>query len=244
MRIDVVTLFPEFLAAFFAHSIIGRAQAAGRVRFRAVNPRDFTTNKHGHIDDTPYGGGAGMLMQAEPVCAAVESVVPTRNEGTRIILLSPTGKPFSQEKAAELAGYEQLVLICGHYEGIDRRVEDLLVDEVISVGDYVLTGGELPAMVVADATVRLLPGVLGAEVSAWEDSFSEHLLEFPQYTKPAVVRGLAVPEVLLSGHHANIAAWRRAQSLRLTWERRPELLERAQLTPAERAQIEEWEAER
>ncbi len=241
MRIDIVSLFPELVTAFFAHSIIGRARAAGILDLAVTNPRDFSTDKHHHVDDTPYGGGSGMLMQAAPVYAAVEHILPERTAATRVILTAPTGTPFTQETAKRLATYERLVLICGHYEGIDQRVEDGLTDETISIGDYVLTGGELPAMIITDAVARMIPGVLGAADSAGEDSFYTGLLEYPQYTKPAVFRGREVPEVLLSGHHANIAAWRRRESIRRTWQRRPDLLARVNLTDDERRQIAAWE---
>lgn len=241
MRIDIVSLFPELVTAFFAHSIIGRARAAGILDLAVTNPRDFSTDKHHHVDDTPYGGGSGMLMQAAPVYAAVEHILPERTAATRVILTAPTGTPFTQETAKRLAIYERLVLICGHYEGIDQRVEDGLTDETISIGDYVLTGGELPAMIITDAVARMIPGVLGAADSAGEDSFYTGLLEYPQYTKPAVFRGREVPEVLLSGHHANIAAWRRRESIRRTWQRRPDLLARVNLTDDERRQIAAWE---
>lgn len=241
MRIDIVSLFPELVTAFFAHSIIGRARAAGILDLAVTNPRDFSTDKHHHVDDTPYGGGSGMLMQAAPVYAAVEHILPERTAATRVILTAPTGTPFTQEIAKRLATYERLVLICGHYEGIDQRVEDGLTDETISIGDYVLTGGELPAMIITDAVARMIPGVLGAADSAGEDSFYTGLLEYPQYTKPAVFRGREVPEVLLSGHHANIAAWRRRESIRRTWQRRPDLLARVNLTDDERRQIAAWE---
>ena len=241
MRIDIVSLFPELVTAFFAHSIIGRARAAGILDLAVTNPRDFSTDKHHHVDDTPYGGGSGMLMQAAPVYAAVEHILPERTAATRVILTAPTGTPFTQETAKRLATYERLVLICGHYEGIDQRVEDGLTDETISIGDYVLTGGELPAMIITDAVARMIPGVLGAADSAGEDSFYTGLLEYPQYTKPAVFRGREVPEVLLSGHHANIAAWRRRESIRRTWQWRPDLLARVNLTDDERRQIAAWE---
>lgn len=241
MRIDIVSLFPELVTAFFAHSIIGRARAAGILDLAVTNPRDFSTDKHHHVDDTPYGGGSGMLMQAAPVYAAVEHILPERTAATRVILTAPTGTPFTQETAKRLATYERLVLICGHYEGIDQRVEDGLTDETISIGDYVLTGGELPAMIITDAVARMIPGVLGAADSAGEDSFYTGLLEYPQYTNPAVFRGREVPEVLLSGHHANIAAWRRRESIRRTWQRRPDLLARVNLTDDERRQIAAWE---
>lgn len=235
MRIHIISLFPEFMVSFFAHSMIYRAQQAGLLTMDVINPRDFSDNKHGHIDDTPYGGGSGMLMQAEPIFLATEKVLPKRTETSRVVLLSPTGETFTQEKAKVFAQYEDLVLICGHYEGIDQRVEDVLADETISIGDYVLTGGEIAAMAVTDAVARMIPGVLGDAMSAIHDSFYEPLLEYPQYTKPAVFRGHAVPEVLLSGHHAKIDAWRRRESLRRTWERRPDLLSKADLTESERA---------
>ena len=253
MRIDIVSLFPEFFDAFFNHSIIKRAIEAKRLSVGVTNPRDFSHNKHGQVDDTPYGGGAGMLMMAPPIFEAVESVIaqydndinaiypmdsddicdemslignPGESIRRRIIFMGPTGQPFTQEKARELASYDQVVLICGHYEGVDYRVEKHLVDETISIGDYVLTGGELPAMVVTDAVARMIPGVLGAASGAQEDSFYESLLECPQYTKPPEFRGWAVPDVLRSGHHKNIAAWRQREALKRTRLLRPDLLER------------------
>lgn len=253
MRIDIVSLFPEFFDAFFNHSIIKRAIEAKRLSVGVTNPRDFSHNKHGQVDDTPYGGGAGMLMMAPPIFEAVESVIaqydndinaiyamdsddicdemslignPGESIRRRIIFMGPTGQPFTQEKARELASYDQVVLICGHYEGVDYRVEKHLVDETISIGDYVLTGGELPAMVVTDAVARMIPGVLGADSGAQEDSFYESLLECPQYTKPPEFRGWAVPDVLRSGHHKNIAAWRQREALKRTRLLRPDLLER------------------
>ncbi len=223
MRVDFISLFPEFLDAFAAHSMIKRAAESGILELHYTNPRDFAGNKHGHVDDTPYGGGSGMLMRAEPIFLAVESILPQRDETTRIILTAPTGQPFTQDKAKELARYDRLVLICGHYEGIDQRVEDVLVDETISIGDYVLTGGELPAMVIVDAVARMLPGVLGDPDGASADSFYTPLLEYPQYTKPAEFRGYRVPDILLSGHHANIEKWRHEESLRRTRLLRPDI---------------------
>lgn len=224
MKIDIISLFPEFFEAFFEHSIIKRSIQANRLSLAVVNPRDFSHNKHHQVDDTPYGGGAGMLMMAPPIFEAVESVAEEKNR--RVIFMGPTGTPFTQEKAKELAKYDQLILICGHYEGVDYRVEEHLVDETISIGDYVLTGGELPAMVVTDAVARMIPGVLGASSGAMEDSFYVPLLEHPQYTKPPEYRGWEVPEVLKSGHHKNIEKWRLEQSLRRTLALRPDLLER------------------
>ena len=226
MRIDIVSLFPEFFDAFFSHSIIKRAIEAERLSMGVTNPRDFSHNKHGQVDDTPYGGGAGMLMMAPPIFEAVENITREPNIKRRIVFMGPTGQPFTQEKARELATYDQLVLICGHYEGVDYRVEEHLVDETISIGDYVLTGGELPAMVVADAVARMIPGVLGAASGAQEDSFYEPLLECPQYTKPPEFRGWTVPDVLRSGHHKNIATWRQKEALKRTRLLRPDLLER------------------
>lgn len=234
MRIDIISLFPEFVEAFFQHSIIGRARAAGLLELDVTNPRNFTYDRHHMADDTIYGGGCGMLMKAEPLFAAVEAVrrsVPKR----RIILMGPAGATFTQDKARELAAYDQLILLCGHYEGVDYRVEAHLADETISVGDYVLTGGELPAMTVTDAVARMIPGVLGAAGSAADDSFYSSLLEYPQYTKPAVFRGMTVPDVLRNGDHAKINAWRRCQALVRTWKLRPDLLDRCTLSDQDKA---------
>lgn len=237
MKIDIISLFPEFFSAFFDHSIIKRAIAANRLTMSVTNPRDFAHNKHNQVDDTMYGGGAGMLMMAPPIFEAVESVtqkeeVRTQEEKVRrrVIFLGPAGVPFTQEKARELATYDQLVLVCGHYEGVDYRVEEHLVDETISIGDYVLTGGELPAMVVADAVARMIPGVLGAASGAVEDSFYRPMLEGPQYTKPQVYRDWEVPEVLRSGHHKHIADWRLQEAVKRTMTCRPDLLARTMST--------------
>lgn len=237
MKIDIISLFPEFFSAFFDHSIIKRAIAANRLTMSVTNPRDFAHNKHNQVDDTMYGGGAGMLMMAPPIFEAVESVtqkeeVRTQEEKVRrrVIFLGPAGVPFTQEKARELATYDQLILVCGHYEGVDYRVEEHLVDETISIGDYVLTGGELPAMVVADAVARMIPGVLGAASGAVEDSFYRPMLEGPQYTKPQVYRDWEVPEVLRSGHHKHIADWRLQEAVKRTMTCRPDLLARAMST--------------
>ena len=230
MRIDIISLFPELIEAFFQHSIIGRARAAGLLDLDVTNPRNFTYDRHHMVDDTIYGGGCGMLMKAAPLYAAVEAVrrqVPRR----RIIFMGPAGKPFDQAKARELATYDQLILLCGHYEGVDYRVEEDLADETISVGDYILTGGELPAMTVTDAVARMIPGVLGAASGAADDSFYSSLLECPQYTKPVVFRGMAVPEVLRNGDHAKIEKWRRQSSLSRTLDLRPDLLEHCELSP-------------
>ena len=244
MKIDILSLFPEFIEAFFAHSIIGRARAAGLLTLSVTNPRDFAHNRHNHVDDTIYGGGAGMLMQCGPLFEACEAVLPEKSEKSRVILLSPAGPTFTQDKAKSLyRDYEHLVLICGHYEGVDHRVETDLADELLSVGDYVLTGGELGAMIVTDAVARMIPGVLGDTGSAVSDSFYEPILEYPQYTKPADYRGMKVPEILLSGHHANIARWRRKEALKRTLAVRPDLLEKLTLTKEDEKLLAEIRAE-
>ena len=221
MRLDIITIFPAVFHGPFAESIVKRAQEQGLVRINLINLRQFTSDKHQTVDDRPYGGGPGMVMKPEPLFAAVESV---RQADSRVILLTPQGVPFRQAKARELALRPHLILICGHYEGVDERVRLDLVAEEISIGDYVLTNGNLPAMVVVDAVVRLLPGALGCAESADEESFSENLLEYPQYTRPEVFRGRAVPEVLRSGNHRAIAVWRRQQAIERTRQRRPDLL--------------------
>jgi tRNA (guanine37-N1)-methyltransferase len=238
MRVDILTIFPEMFASPLGHSILKRARDAGLLDVRFVDPRDFTDDLHRSVDDAPYGGGAGMVMKAEPIFLAVESLTGgASNHGVmdagpdRIILLTPQGETFTQAKARELASLDHLVFICGRYEGIDERVREHLVTDEISIGDYVLTGGELPAMVVLDAVARLIPGVLGHEESACEESFSESLLEYPQYTRPAVFRGWPTPEVLLSGHHGQVREWRRRQSLLRTMVRRPDLFRGHVLTP-------------
>ena len=232
MRIDLVTLFPEMFAGVFCTSIIGRAAERGILDVHYTNFRDYSTDKHRHVDDTPCGGGAGMVLKPEPLYAAVRDIhaQTAAYEGRRCtIIFDPAGEVFTQKMAKELAAYEQLILICGHYEGFDARVYDL-ADRLISVGDFVLTGGEIPAMLVVDATARMLPGVLGDDTSAPTDSFFDVLLGYPQYTRPRVFEGKAVPDVLLSGNHAEIARWRREQSLLRTMRHRPELLPLAKLT--------------
>ena len=221
MKIDVLTLFPAMFAGPLDESIVKRAREAGRLDLAIHNLRDYAHDRHRTVDDRPFGGGPGMLLKPEPLFEAVESLM---REGTRVILLSPAGRPFSQAIARELAGLEHLLLVSGHYEGFDERVREQLADDELSIGDYVLTNGALPAMVIIDAVTRLLPGVLGDEDSAREESFSQGLLEYPQYTRPAEFRGLKVPEVLLSGNHAEIARWRAEQAERRTKERRPDLL--------------------
>lgn len=232
MRIDLVTLFPEMFTGVFGASIIGRAVERGILDIAYTNFRDYSTDKHRHVDDTPCGGGAGMVLKPEPIYAAVRDVwakTAAFAERRCTIIFDPAGKAFTQQTAKELASYDQLVLICGHYEGFDQRVYDL-ADRLISVGDFVLTGGEIPAMLTVDATARMLPGVLGDDTSAPTDSFFDALLGYPQYTRPRTFEGKEVPEVLLSGNHAAIARWRREQSLLATLRLRPELLPMAKLT--------------
>lgn len=236
MKIDIISLFPEFIETFYQHSIIGRARAAGLLELDVTNPRNFTFDRHHMVDDTPYGGGNGMLMKADPLYTAVE-VVRRAVPKQRVIFMGPAGVTFNQEKAKELATYDQLILLCGHYEGVDYRVEQYLADETISIGDYVLTGGEIPAMAVTDAVARMIPGVLGAVGGAVEESFYASLLEYPQYTKPAQFRGYDVPEVLRSGHHGNIEKWRRHEALRRTLLKRPDLLSGSKLLPADTAYL-------
>ncbi len=222
MRIDIITIFPGMLQGFLQESMLKRAVERGKVTFNTVDLRDFTCDARRTTDDRPYGGGPGMVMKPEPLFAAVESV---RSEGCRVVLMTPQGAPFRQAKAQTLSQSEHIVFVCGHYEGVDERVRQMLVTEEISIGDYVLTNGVLPAAVVVDAVVRLLPGVLGGEGATEEESFSQGLLEYPQYTRPAEYRDMSVPDVLLSGNHQAVAAWRQEQSEMRTRERRPDLFE-------------------
>lgn len=222
LRIDIITLFPDMPRAYLEQSMMKRAADFKAVRFSFVNPRDFATDIHRTTDDRPYGGGPGMVMKPEPLCAAIESV---RTPDSRVILLSPQGTPFTQERAETLAAESHLIFVCGHYEGIDERIRTLLINEELSIGDYVLTNGALAASVVIDATVRLLPGVLGGAGATEAESFSSGILDHPHFTRPEVFRGLEVPPVLLSGNHAAIADWRRQQALDRTRTRRPDLLE-------------------
>ena len=229
MRIDIATLFPEMCERVLDESIIGRARRAGKLDIRCRNIRDYTLDKHRRVDDTPYGGGKGMLMQVEPIYRCWESVCEEIGSKPHTIYLSPKGSVFCQKKAIELKeNYENIFLLCGHYEGVDQRVLDEIVDEEISIGDYVLTGGELGALVIADAIGRLCDGVLSEDVCFTEESHYNGLLEYPQYTRPPVWHDREVPEVLLSGHHANIVKWRREESLRVTKARRPELIDAAE----------------
>lgn len=229
MKFYILTLFPEMVLNGLNTSIIGRAVEAGYLSIEAVNIRDFSNNKHSKVDDYPYGGGAGMLMQAQPVYDAWKSIVDRIGHRPRCIYLTPQGPTFHQEMAKELAGEEELILLCGHYEGIDERVLEEIVTDYMSIGDYVLTGGELPAMVMVDAIARMVPGVLTNQESGSTESFEEDLLEYPQYSRPEEWMGKKVPEVLLSGHHKNIAQWRLEQSIVRTKERRPDLWEKYRL---------------
>lgn len=261
MNFHILTLFPDMVMDGLNTSIIGRAVNAGLLSIEAVNIRDYAFNKHQSVDDYPYGGGAGMLMQAEPVYLAYKAVADKIASGQygageraaegelpeksapekhpRVVYLSPQGDVFDQKMAEELAQEEDLILLCGHYEGIDERVLEEIVTDYVSIGDYVLTGGELPAMVMVDAVSRLVPGVLHNDVSAEFESFQDNLLEYPQYSRPEEWHGKKVPPVLLSGHHANIEKWRREQSILRTYERRPDLFEKCELTEKERKWLEE-----
>lgn len=230
MIFHVLTLFPDMIRDGLNTSVTGRALASGRIRLNAVNIRDYSKDKHKHVDDYPYGGGAGMVMQPEPIALAYEDIVKDMEKRPRVIYVTPQGSVFNQSMAEELAKEEELVFLCGHYEGVDERILEEIVTDYVSIGDYVLTGGELPALVMMDAISRLVPGVLNNEDSAEFESLHDNLLEHPHYTRPVEYRGSRVPDVLLSGHHGNIDRWRREQSLKRTLERRPDLLETAELT--------------
>lgn len=237
MRIDCLTLFPDMMKGVLDESIIGRATKAGILDIRYINIRDFAENKHNRVDDTPYGGGMGMVMQAGPIYRAYQSVMKTAEKRPKVIYMSPQGRVFNQEIAKELAKESHLVFLCGHYEGVDERVLEEIVDEELSIGDYVLTGGEIPALAVIDAVSRMLPGVLPSEEAFSEESLYNGLLEYPQYTRPPVFLGREVPEVLISGHHENIRKWRREQSVLRTVSKRPDLLPQAELTIEETLQV-------
>ena len=240
MNFHILTLFPEMIEQGMHTSIIGRAIAGGYLSINAVNIRDYAFNKHQKVDDYPYGGGAGMLMQAEPVYLSYEAIKEKIGYRPRVVYLTPQGKVFHQEMAKELAKEKDLVFLCGHYEGIDERVLDEIVTDYVSIGDYVLTGGELPAMVMMDSISRMVPGVLSNQESGETESFAGNLLEYPQYSRPEEWHGQKVPPVLLSGHHANIEAWRREQSVMRTAKRRPDLLKKADLTNKEWSQVRQW----
>lgn len=233
MIFHVMTLFPEMVKEGLAHSIVGKAIINQQIQLNTINFRDYTHSKHLKVDDYPYGGGAGMLLQAQPIMDAYRAVFREYSKKPRVIYLTPQGKVFNQQMAFELAEEEELIFLCGHYEGVDERVVQSIVTDEVSIGDYVLTGGELAVMVMIDAIARLVPGVLNNEVSSETESFYEGLLEYPQYTRPAIYEEQEVPEVLLSGNHQAIAQWRREQSLMRTFKKRPDLLETAELTEAD-----------
>ena len=238
MKINILTIFPEMFSGVFSNSILGRAVQNGLLEITCTDIRPFSQSKHKNTDDYPFGGGAGMVMMAQPILDAMAAVSASM-PGARRIYLGPRGKRLSTSLARSLSRESGLILLCGHYEGVDQRALDLCVDEEISIGDYILTGGEIAAMVLTDCVSRFIPGVLGSEDSPEEESFSDRLLEYPQYTRPRVIRDLSVPEVLLSGDHAKIKAWRRAESLRATARFRPDLLEKAQLSDRDRAVLKE-----
>lgn len=231
----MLSLFPDMFTGVFGSSILKKAQEKGAVTLSVTDIREFAYDKHRQVDDYPYGGSAGMVLKPEPMFEAVEKLSAGRKP--RVVLLCPQGERYTQKKAEEFAQEEELILLCGHYEGYDERIREYLVTDEISIGDYVLTGGEIGAMTIVDSVVRLLPGVLGQEASHVNDSFSTGLLEHPHYTRPADFRGMKVPDILLSGHHANIEKWREQQSLKRTWERRPDLLQNYPLTDEQRAYL-------
>lgn len=237
MKISVLTLFPEMFPSVLYTSILGRAAQKGLLTFEVRNIRDYALNKHNQADDYPFGGGAGMLMMAQPIFDCMAAAQADMQGSVRRIYLSPRGERLTTQIAKRLAQEEHLILLCGHYEGIDERVCEHIIDEEISLGDFVLTGGEIAAMALIDSVARFVPGVLGSELSAHDESFSEGLLEYPQYTRPYDFRGYRVPEVLIGGNHAEINRWRRREALRITKQRRPDLLEKAELTEADRAYL-------
>ncbi len=244
MRIDVMTLFPQMCEAVMSESIIGRARSTGKVEINFHQIRDFAVNKHNQVDDTPYGGGAGMLMMAQPIYDCYMKICDEAGKRPHLIYMSPCGKTLNQERVKELAQMENVAILCGRYEGVDQRVIDEIVDEEISIGDYVVTGGEMPAMILADAISRMLPGVLSQPEGFMGESHYSSLLEYPQYTKPPVWHDMEVPPVLASGHHANIQKWQRERAIERTLERRPELLENAELTKKEKQFLEDLKAEK
>ena len=238
MRIDIMTLFPEMCERVFSESILGRAIKSGKISVNAVNIRNYTIDKHNRVDDTPYGGGMGMLMQAQPIYDCYKAVCENIGKKPHVVYMSPQGKTLTQQKARELSSYENIVILCGHYEGVDERVLEMIVDEEISIGDFVLTGGELPALVLTDCIARMVDGVLPNEEAYSLESHYSSLLEHPQYTKPYEWEGKTVPDILISGHHANIEKWKREQSLKRTFERRPDLLQNAALDEKDRLFLE------
>ena len=239
IRFDVFTLFPDIVRSYFEASVVGRAQQAALIDVQVHNIRDFTLDRHRTTDDVPYGGGGGMIMKPEPIFRAAETVLGESIGSVPVLLLTPQGRPFNHERAKELSRLPRLALLCGRYEGVDERVREHLATDEISIGDYVLTGGEVPAMIVIDAVARLIPGVLGDAEAAAEDSHAAGLLEYPHYTRPVEFRGWRVPDVLVSGDHARIAEWRRAQSLRRTMARRPDMFQRIALSDSELESLEQ-----
>jgi tRNA (guanine37-N1)-methyltransferase len=238
MRFDILTLFPNMFSSPLQESILGKAVEKGLIQIRTINIRDFTLDKHQVVDDNPYGGGQGMVMKVEPIARAIESV-KSQNPSARVVYLTPQGEPLNQDLARRLSTQPHLILLCGRYEGVDERARALFIEEEISIGDYVLTGGELAAMVLVDAVSRFIPGVLGSDRSAEDDSFFNSLLEYPQYTRPSDFRGCCVPEVLLSGNHSAISLWRKKEALRRTSLRRPDLLAKANLSDEDKKLLEE-----
>jgi len=248
MRFDILSIFPDFFISPLQQSILGKAIERRLIEVKTHNIRDFALDKHKTTDDCPYGGGDGMVMKAEPIVSAVEAIKAAIHDEAKVILTTPQGRPLEQELVSELATLNHLIIICGRYEGVDERVRQLAVDMEISIGDYVLSGGEIPALVIVDAVSRLIPGVLGSEVSAKEDSFSSFglsggLLEYSQYTRPECFRELMVPEILLSGNHQEIRKWRRRESIKRTLNRRPELLKKVRLTEEEQKYLEELKSQ-
>ena len=241
MRIDILTLFPEMCLSVLGESIIGRARANGCVEINCRNIRDYTLDRHNRVDDTPYGGGTGMIMQTQPIYDCYLSLCRETGKKPHLIYMTPQGKTLTQERVKALAKMDNIAILCGHYEGVDERVIDEIVDEEISIGDYVLTGGELPALILADSISRMLPGVLANEDAFTLESHYSSLLEYPQYTRPAEWHGVKVPDVLASGHHANILKWQREQSLKRTAERRPDLLEKAELSEKDKSFLKKLE---
>lgn len=238
IKFDVLTLFPDMFRAVLGDSIINRAAENGIIELNFINIRDFTKNKHKKVDDYPYSGGGGMLLQAQPVYDAYQSIIKNLDYKPHTIYMSPQGKVFTQQSAITLSQYEHIVILCGHYEGVDQRVLDMIVDEEISIGDFVLTGGEIPAMAVIDAVSRMIPGVLASESSYENESHFSGILEYPQYTRPEEFMGVRIPDVLISGHHAKIEEWKRTEALRATYQKRPDLLEKAELSDEDRKILE------
>ena len=244
MKFDIVTIFPRMIDAGLGEGVVGRARERGLLDIAVHNLRDFTTDRHHVVDDVPFGGGPGMVMKPEPLFAAMDAIVARRGEPGAVLLLTPAGRPFSQREARRFAALGHVAVLCGRYEGIDERVRERWATDEVSIGDYVLSGGEIPALVIIDAVARLVPGVVGDEQSVEGDSFERGLLDYPHYTRPAEFAGLRVPEVLTSGHHGEIRRWRRQQALKRTFERRPDLLETAVLDDEEREWLREWTATR